>query len=310
MTFLDINIQLGKFVSNGNSGTNWLSLISIFLSSLLSFCIALTLYLIKNNYDKQQDTLKKKKESDKDLKYFNIVVRDILNKMPTQINAYKKYSEALNKAPYLSHPLHAVSIKNLYRIVNTFDQQKIFHSFILQFDEKHNDEIIESFMKLYHSLDVYLTLFNEAEVIYNALNEHTSNQINNEYLEVFGNKIIPNFENLIEELRDSNISLYQKLSTIKSDYSNVKIKSINISQEYFVEKLLNNYEVLRVYPIGKDILNDCNWIKSVYSSIVRNANRQVKKITYISNNLEKILKTMTDIIDRHTLLINESKIKQ
>jgi hypothetical protein len=303
MIVSDIVFQLGKFISSSNSNTEG-SLWNKFLPSVITVAFGLFIYYLKKWHDKSKEDTIKEKERDNDLRYFDTVVRDILNDVPKQIEAYEKYAEAVKKEPYNSHQLGAVIIENLNRILNKFDQQKIFKSYISQFGENETNEAVTKFMELYKSLDIYLKLYNDAITINMMVNNELNNRLNVDYINMFRSSIMPKFDKFYDEVSAStNSQMLSFIEEIKTEYNNLTDRIPTISQEFFINKLISEYQKIRIYPSGKTLLFDCQIISSIYTNAINNSIFQAGKILELSKQIETTIDKINKDIETGALLL-------
>jgi hypothetical protein len=293
MMALDIFFQFGEFISHGSNVSvfSWWELIKAL--SFLSVPCAIYLYFKKRSDDKEEAEEKKRKENENDVKYFNTVIDDILKDIPSQINDYEKYADDLKREPYKTHALGIVSPENLNRIVNKFDQQQIFHSYINQFNEQDKDKAIKSFMELYKSLDTYLIIYNNAITVNEKLNEFVARKTNDEYLKIFTKNITSTLYKL-----HIDIEIKKELKDVLDDIlksSQQEKRTLDFWQEFLVKRVIEERELFETHHMGKEILTNCHVITAIYKTIVSNSNTQsdtmirlASVLTTVRSNIEYI----------------------
>lgn len=305
MVLLDFVIQFGKFYSTGGSGgIDWVDIFFRSLTIAIAIAVPLFVFYRKIKLDKKIESEKKEKEQKNDLLYFYTVINNIVDNSQQQINGYKKFVDSVKAKPIQPHQLLLVNPENLNRILNKYDQQKIFHAYINQFNERYKARAIKNFMTLYDDLDIYLALYNQAMAINHDHYEFMIKYIGN-YVDIAKGRVLVNIDYFLDQLQPTNPELFEKVSKLKADVYNTVSNEIPLSvlQEKLIAKIKPELENdIKSFDLGAGLLNDCRIATSIYVDIETRSNVIAREIMETHDQLIEIVKSIKRTSDETVLL--------
>jgi hypothetical protein len=271
MSLFDINIQNGEFeVTHTSSSTSyWFPIITIIVTIIL--------FYLKIHYDKNKEQKDKERDANNLLLYFNTLYDKIIVGSQKQSEAYKKHSENIKKNPLKFQLLESYVIGDLDRILDKFDQTRIFHAYIKKY-EKEKEEIrnekIQEVVNMYKDLDFLRRFFIEA---YNSQLKYKQDLITKSirFAEMGQEDVVYFCDSLRNKmfLTDPNyrtnpiyIALTETGEAFATGFENDK--SLKYLQENGVKPIFDAVSTLLHIEYGFEIANRCRKATWLYNEIL------------------------------------------
>lgn len=103
------------------------------LGALIGAVAALSVFYLETNREKEKDARVKAEAESNALVYFSSLIKNIIAQSEKQITSYKEHSKKILNQPFDFHSLHIIVTEDLNRVVNKFDHERIFHSYLSKF---------------------------------------------------------------------------------------------------------------------------------------------------------------------------------
>jgi hypothetical protein len=298
MTLLDIFVQFGQFISTGTNSINWIDIIFRFVTLIVAVAIPLFVFYRKDKMDREKEDDKWEENNNNDLLYFECLLEDILVGMRLQIKYYKTYSNLVKENPVKFHRLTVVNIENLNRILNKFDHNRLFHSYI-DGNEGDINVLIKQFMIIFKNLEFYNSHLAKRQ---NDLKQHHS----------FLSTDLEKFRELVDaKLREKVLLICQKLLNTNPDfvtdvgkvylsYHNLPLEDKSHLARISVVEAVNDklIEYTSIAMAEKDeILNICREATSIFNRVIIKSNAIATNFDESHDKLSVTYKTLLKIFE-------------
>lgn len=128
-------------------------LVSLFIALIGSFLGILgALYVYRTSIKKDERNKLKKTQINfiNRLKYFNLLIENIINNTNKQVDNYLRLAKTINESPYDYHLINLIAFNDITRI-DQMDSEEIFRAYLYLFGEE--DENIKDYKNIYSSID-------------------------------------------------------------------------------------------------------------------------------------------------------------
>lgn len=297
MTLLfDIVFQNGEFFYEASSSI--LEKIWTFLASFIGLGIPLLLFYLGLKEDKKREIKRKNDRQNDNLKYFAILVENVIIVCNKQAGNCMRIAEESASHPTEFPIIEKVVGTDIKRIVNLVNHENIFHAYVSKFGNK--TEKIKEFRTIFSYLDYLDKTYDQHIFDY----ENFKQKFDSIFFE---------YKILSEELMDYVTSLIRSIK--KENPDNEKDDFLN----FIDELILYYYKELKNKGIEKDMNYDFeNFIDPIKKELIRKYRDvkytdyitiQAKKATYKYNDLINLSKSINIAFEEFKLVFFKIEIK-